>query len=361
LRIEDEKKTINSCREEISTDQPVKFSSLTLEDIPQISNLLMSVWPVNYGTMGFPKFDQDYLNWVFGGPNRDRHILFGGKIQNELVAYYSLLYRRIHYSGYLFDGYIGTHMTILPHLSSQERFNCLLQMLYNIEKSYLSANCDFIYEFSEEKKLFRDVLRNFVERYTKVHVEDAYRFSFSQFFVQGEELLKYCGENVEAIDELQVRDALEKDYGAITNLFNNASSAKGEFTRQMTESELRHHFCGHAAHRTAVIEIHGVIQGFNNYYPLEIIKDGKARKYIIIEYLILDHINSNYMTALLKETVNYAIQIGAKGVVIENATYLDLNTYRELGVKPTFRKMVMEIYSKNNVISNLDGFRCDVK
>ena len=340
---------------------PVQFSRLTLEDIGQIRNLLLSVWRANYGKIGFPKFEEDYLEWIFGGPHKDRHILFGGKIQNELVAYHSLLYRKILYSGKFLEGYISTHLTIVPRLSSQARFDCLLQMLGNIEEKYLSANCDFLLSFSEEEKSVRDLFKNLILKYTKMDVKDAYDLGFNQFMVRTEELLKYCKENADAINRIQVRDALEKDFGGIIKLFNSGSNRKAEFIMQMTEGELKHHFCGHPTHRTTVIEIQGVIKGFNNYYPLEIIRDGNASKYVISEYLILDHENIDYMAALLKEAVNLAVEVGAKGVVFENATYLDRDGCRVLGVKPTFRRMIMEIHSKNNLIKDLDSFRCDVK
>jgi hypothetical protein len=252
-------------------------------------------------------------------------------------------------------------MTIAPHLSSQVRFNCLLQIVGYVEKLYLSANCDFLYSFSEENKSIRDVFKNLFGNYSKMDVKDAYQFSFNQFFIEAEQLLKYCKEKADAINKVRVRDAIEKDFGGITRLFNSASNRKAEFIIQMTEGELKYHLCGHPTHRIAVIEIQGVIEGFNNYYPLEIIKDGKASKYVIIEYLILDHINIDYMAALLKEAVNLAVEVGAKGVVFENGTYLDPDGCRVLGVKPTFRKMIMEIYSKNSLIKNLDCFRCDVK
>jgi hypothetical protein len=361
IGIKNKGETIRLSVKGISPEYVVKFSRLSLEEIPQISNLLMSVWPAKYGPMRFPKYDEDYLNWIFGGPNKERHILFGGKIQNDLVTYCSFLYRRILYSGDLFDGYIHTHLTILPHLSSRVRFNCLLQMADIYANTYLSANCVVMCGISEEKASVRDAFGNLIQTYTKMEVKERYQFGFNQYFILADKLLKYCEENVDTISKVQVRDALEEDYGEITKLFNSACNTKREFIVQMTESELRHHFCGHPTHRTTVIEIQGAIQGFINYYPLETIKNGKESVYIIIEYLILHHINIDYMAKLLREAVNFAIKIGAKGVVIENGTYLDYNTYRVLGVMPTFRRMVMDIYSRNNLINNLDYVRCDVK
>lgn len=345
----------------ISGENPVQFSRLTLGEIPQIGNFLMSVWTAKYGEMGFQNFDENYLKWILGGPHKDRNFLLGGKIQNELMTYCSFLHHRILYSGNLLEGYLVTHMTLAPYLGSQVRFNCLLQTAGYIEKLYLSPNCDFMYFFSEGAKSVPELFRHLLGKYTKMDVKDIYQFSFNQFLLAAKELLKYCQENAEAINKVQVRDALEKDFGGITGLFNRASNSKAEFIVQMTEGELKHYFCGHPTHRTAVIEIQGIIEGFINYYPLEIIKGGKASEFVIIEYLILDHTNIDYMAALLKEAVNHAVEVGAKGVVIENGTYLDLDECRVLGVKPTFRKMRMTIWSKNNLVKNLDGFRCSVK
>jgi len=336
------------------------FSRLSIENIPQISRLLMAVWPGNYGRMGFPNFREDYLRWVFGGPNGDKHILLGGKIDDELVAYLSFLYRRIYYCGRTINGYLYTHVTISPHLSSQVRFDALLKMLNLIEGIYFSSDCDLIYGFSEERKGFRDNLIKLGETYTKMDLMKIRHLALNQCLVDPGKLRQYIQEHSRTEGNCQLRPVSENDYAEMAALFDRIGAEKG-LSMQMTEEELKHHFHGHLDHRTFVIESRGVIKAFNNYYPLEIIKEDKSCKYVVVELLISEDTNGNNIAALLQETINFAEEIGARGVVIENATYLDYDACKTLGLMATFRKMTMTVLPKSFSIDDLNGFMCDVK
>jgi hypothetical protein len=338
----------------------VRFSRLSIENIPQIGRLLMSVWPAKYGRMGFPNFREDYLHWVFGGPNSDKHILLGGKIDDELVAYLSFLYRRIYNCGRTINGYLYTHATISPHLSSQVRFDALLKMLNLMEDIYFSSNCDLIYGFSEERKEFRDNFMKLGETYTKMDFMKARQLVLNQCLVDPGKLRQYIQEHSRTEGNCQLRPVSENDYAEMGALFDRIGAEKG-LSMQMTEEELRHHFHGHPDHRTFVIESRGVIKAFNNYYPLEIIKEDKSCKYVVVELLISEDTNGNNITALLQEAINFAEEIGARGVVIENATYLDYDACKTLGLMATFRKMTMTVLPKSFSIDDLDGFMCDVK
>lgn len=338
----------------------MRFTRVSISDIPEISRLLMSVWPGNYGKMGFPKFREEYLHWVFSGPCRDKHILLGGKMNGELVAYLSFLYRRISIFGKSLNGYLNTHWTISPHLSSQVRFNTLLKMLDLIQDIYLSADCGLIYGFSEERKGFRDNLMTLCEKHTKIDVRNARHIAFNQFLVEPNKLRKYVQENSGKIGNLQVRPALESDYAEITALSNRVGAEKG-FSMQMTEEELRHHFHGHPDHRTFIVESQGFVKASVNYYPLEIIKEDKSCKYVVVEILISEGSNSDYITGLLQETINFAEEIGARGVVIENGTYLDYDACKTLGLMATLRRMIMTIIPRSRLIDNFEEFMCDVK
>jgi hypothetical protein len=132
----------------------------------------------------------------------------------------------------------------------------------------------------------------------------------------------------------------------------------------MTEDELRHYFFGDPTHSTFVAESGDRICAFINFYPLETIKEGKIFLYIIIDFLICDNTNEDertYVAPLLYEAVKIAEQIGAKGIVFENATYLDYQVYSQLGMVPTFRKMNMVYGARNNDVSYVGNFRCDIK
>jgi len=53
--------------------------------------------------------------------------------------------------------------------------------------------------------------------------------------------------------------------------------------------------------------------------------------------------------------------MNAKGVVFENATYLNFEEYVPLGLVPSFRKMNLVVLTGNENLDYSGNFRCDVK
>jgi len=343
----------------------MNFSKLTLENISQIGNLLMSVYSLseNFGTIGCPVFSEDYLHWIFGGPNKDKHILVGAMMNDELVAYQSFLYRTIYYCGEYLNAYLNTHGVISPQLDYRLKLNCGFQLvrqhaLFLEESEFYEPNCDLVYAFYDVSSPTKEVLDKLVKKYFKR--ERNIHSIFHSFIVMPNRLRMYIKENKGKIESFQIRTASENDLGQITILFNRITP-KIHFSMIMTEDELKNHLFGHPAHCTFVVESQGVIKGFINFYPLKMLKEGKTFVYIIIEFLISESDNKDYIAVLLQETVNYAEDIGAKVITIENATYLDYNTCRILGIVPTLRKMAMTIFSKKLFEYCNGSFRCDVK
>lgn len=363
LKMTDNKdKTLSMLREYMSEEPLVRFSQMTLQDIPLISKLLMSVWPQHYPKAGFPVFSEDYLQWVLGGPNKDKHLLFGGVMNDELVAYQSLLFRKISYCGNRLNAYLCTHVTISHNIDFRLRMDCGLQMgaqyaLLHKDSKYFDPNCDLVYGFAEDS----ESLRSFGDRLLKQYLQiDRKTFSiFNQFMVMPNLLKTYLLKNPIG-KSFFIRPASEKDSDQLEKLFNHIPEVP-HFIMLMTEDELKHHFFGHPAHRTFIIEDYGTIRAFINFYPLEFVKRDKTYTYIIIEFLVSEHDNKTYASALLQEAVAFAEEIGAKGVVFENATYLDQDKYQKIGLIPTFRKMAMSLISKSHPIDYSGTFRCDVK
>jgi hypothetical protein len=129
----------------------------------------------------------------------------------------------------------------------------------------------------------------------------------------------------------------------------------------MTENELKHHFFGHPDHQTFVIPVKGAIQSFINFYPLIIVREEQRAVYIIVEFLITESDNQAHAALLLNQAVSFAESIKAKGIVLENATYLNYDAYRQLGLTPSLRRMTMSVIAKNNDFDYVGNFRCDVK
>jgi hypothetical protein len=339
------------------------FTKLTFQDIPHISGLLMSVWPKLYGDLGHPLFSSDYLQWVYGGPHQDKHILIGAWMDNSLVAYQGFLHRTISYCGRPLNAYLNTHAAISPLLPYDLRMNCGFQLikqhiLFDHESQFYADDCDLVYAFYDAEKstaaiLDRQLKKNFgIQRKTVA--------SFNQFVVMPNKLEKYLEEMSAKQGDFEVRLSTEEDVPQLTALFNQIPEGP-HFTRQVTENELRHHLFGHADHQTHVIEQDGALKALINFYPLETVKENSTSTHILIEYLIADSLKTEYTACLLREAVRFGKRIGAKSAVFENANYLDYSLNRPMGLMPTLRKMTMSVMSKNGIFDYSGPFRCDVK
>lgn len=157
-----------------------------------------------------------------------------------------------------------------------------------------------------------------------------------------------------------MRHASESDTGELTKLFNEIPEDL-HFARIMTEEELSPHFFGGRHHRTSIVEAEGKIRAFINYYPMRIIRGGQLSSCIIVEFLFSKDGNLGFMAILLNEALKLAEEMGAKGVVLENATHLEADHCQGIGLMPTFRRMTMSVISKSHQIDYLGGFRSDIK
>jgi hypothetical protein len=337
----------------------VSFSRISFQDIPAIAKFLMSVWPQYYGKVGCPVFKEDYLQWLFGGPNQGKHLLLCARVDDEIVAYQSLLFRRVSCSGRLLNAFLGTHVAISPHLDFRSRIACCLQQPpYSKDSEFFDPACDIIIEMFEERKKLRDVGTPYVKKY--FGIDRKICSLFNHFIVDPAKLNSFVKNSTWSTDTFRVRTALEADSAQLTELFNRVPQ-EPHFIVLMTEDELKYHLFSHPAHRTFVIEGEGTIKAFLNCYPLDFMKGAKISTYILIEFLIAEPANRTHVAMLLKEVLCYAEEIRARYVVMENATYLDYDAYAPLGLVPTFRRMTMSVLAKNNDFDYVGNFRCDVK
>ena len=347
----------------LADDHVVEFSQLSFGDISEISTFLRSVWSKGYGRMGSPDFSEDYLRWVLGGPNKSKNLLFGGRINNELVAYQSFLFRTMDYCGKKLSCYLNTHLAASMKIDLRARLECLFEIeqqcvLLDERSKYYDPNCDLIFAFFEAGKPLKYREDRLLRKCLGITRLDY--ATFNQFMILPRRLRTYLNQNRLEDGSILLRGASESDSNELSKLFNDMPD-NPHFTRIMTVEELRHHFCGHPNHFTSVIETEGRIEAFINFYPMEIIKEGQTSSYVIIEFLFSKERNRRFIAMLLNEALRVSEKMGAKGVVVENGADLDFDYYREIGVIPTFRKMTMSVISKNYSVDHFGSFRCDIK
>jgi hypothetical protein len=342
----------------------IQFSRLNFEDIPLISRLLMSTWPQNYGKVGSPVFSKDYLEWIFGGPNKSKNVLVGGKIDDELVAYQTFLFRRVAYKGATMNGYLCTHAAVSSQLPANVRFNCAVQMskqhaLFMESSDFYQPEGDLVYAFYDEgKKQVKDVIDKIMKK--NFHIERQVYSISSQYIISPNRLKEYLQEGSLKKAYFEVRPVLEGELSEVTQLFNYVPDEL-YFTMQMAGDELRHHCLGHSDHHMYVIVHDGAIEAFINFYPLEIIKQGNIYKYVVVEFLITRGSDEVYVASLLGKALDFGEKVGAKAIVLENATYLDNSLCWKVGLVPSFRKMIMTVASRDPLMECLARFRIDVK
>jgi hypothetical protein len=341
----------------------MQFSRLTTKDVPAISRLMQSVWPQQYGKVGCPDYSEDYLKWVFGGPNANKHILFGAKVNGEFVAYQSFLYRTVAYGGKQFRAYLNTHVTASPTLDLRSRIDCGIQMveqhvLFDPRSRYHDPTCDLVYFFYEKNKSLRAVGDSILTKYFQINREVI--SEFRQFIVLPDKLKKNDVDNAYGQTSGLQRAASQEDVRSIGELMDRSLLAT-EFTRVMSEEEMRHHLFGHPGHHTTVIERDGAVKAFIHYYPLSFIKDGKHIRYIIVEFLHFDRGKLRDAVDLLREAVDLAGRTEARSVVLENATYMHFDDCRRIGLMPTLRQMVLGVCPSADQFKSPCTFFCDVK
>jgi len=347
----------------MANDHVVQFSQLSFDNISEISNFLRSVWSEGYGRMGSPDLSEDYLHWVLGGPNKSKNLLFGGKINNELVAYQSFLFRTMDYCGRKLNCYLNTHLAVSMKIDLRARLECLFEMeqqyvLLDSRSKYYNPDCDFVYGFFEAGRPLKFTGDRLLRKCLGITRFDY--STFNQYMIVPKRLRGYLKQHGIEEDSSFVRHAGEGDSKELAKLFNEIQR-NPHFARMMTEAELSHHFFGDRNHRTFVIEMEGKIRAFVNYYPMRIIKGGQLSLYIVVEFLFSKEGNLGFMAILLSEALKLAEEMGAKGVVLENATYLEIDHCQAIGLMPTFRRMTMSLISKNHQIDYVGGFRSDIK
>ena len=341
----------------------IQFLRMSSEDIPMIGKLLMSTWPEDYGKVGSPVFSKDYLEWILGGPNKSKNVLVGGKIDDELVAYQTFLFRRVAYKGSTMNGYLCTHAAVSSQLPANLRFNCAVQMskqhaLFMESSDFYQPEGDLVYSFYDEGKQVKDVIDKIMKK--NFHIERQVYSISNQYIILPNRLKEYLQEDSLKKAYFEVRPVLERELSEVTQLFNHVPDEL-YFTMQMAGDELRHHCLGQSDHHMYVVVYDGAIEAFINFYPLEIIKQGNIYKYIVVEFLITRGPDEVYIASLLGKALDFGEKVGAKAIVLENATYLDYSLCCKVGLVPSFRKMIMTVASRDPLMECLARFRIDVK
>jgi hypothetical protein len=328
---------------------------LDWRDAAEIAALLNSTWEAAYGPTAHPHFDAAYLTWLYGGPAAAEHLLVGRRINGRLVAFKALLARPVLLHGRPRSAHLGTHLTVHPGLSLGDRLTTVAALVRPQslvpDGRLWSEPVDLSLAFYEAgKHIVRDSAA-VVERFGLVRSE----IPFQQAIVNP-------GRLAAALDALPPgrrasRPATAEDMAAIESLFQTTARSV-PLSSALSGELLRHHFFGLAASHVHLVEEDGEPIGAILFYLMDTERLGRRSRVVVVEFLLAQ--SPETVVRLLAQALEYAGEHGAKGVVIENATYLDQETLRESGVVPSTRGMLLALVSRQRSPSG-PAFLGDVK
>lgn len=337
----------------------VESVRLRTADLPEVSALLKATWPALYEKNGCPDYSADYLRWAYGGPHADRHYLAGFRWRGRLVAYQGFLFRRVTYRGALFQAYLNTHATISPNLEWGLRCTCSAEMLrqHVLYNGYV-PDCDLIISFFDDDKKIRasgdKILKQ--RHQTERHVSA----SFQHHAILVGTLERSLMGMERSASAVRLRCGTPEDLPELAALYRQLADSS-MIVREMDTAELGHCLFGDPAHHTMLAERDGVLRAFMHWYSAGFVRGPQRYSYVLIEHFVNHPFDAECAALLLQEAVKTAKGSGAKGVVMENATYLDGAAYRPLGLMPTFRRMTMTVVAKYSIEPSPGRFLCDVK
>jgi hypothetical protein len=346
------------------TENRIEFGRLATQDIPEISLFLNQVYslPEYFGIIGAPFFDEDYLSWLYGGPNQHKTILSGARIDGRLVAYQAFLYREYAWERTM-KAYLETHAAISPSIDPRKRLECVLRLsqqfpIFHERSKFHDANCDMVIAFTDETKK----TGSFLDRYLKKEYQlERTVFSILEFFlVIPNRLAAFLQQHAENLVLYCVRDATSRDIPTLTRLFNEPASG-GELKLVMGKEELEYHLFGAKGHRTTVLEKGGSIKGFINYYPMRAIRNMKTSSYLVIEFLYYEYYCPEFLALLLNAAVQHARSLGIRTISLENPTYLEKRDFKDVGLIPALRKMLLSVAERDKILPPAGIYRGDIK
>lgn len=331
----------------------MQLEQLSLADEADILALLQDVWPRLYGATGCPQFSSDYLRWLYGGPEADRHLLLGYRLDGRLVGFKSSLLRDLRMEGKDRIGGLATHLTIRPELPPDVRLS-LARELSILHRLYPRAGEEAhdlaLAYFESNKVLVRNITR--LARQQKLNLVTR---TFSQAILNARRAIAAAAE----IRGITVR---EFDPGSDMPAIQRLRSAdKDDGLKWVpTEPTFLHHLTMAPDALVLVAEdADGQICGLLGGYCMDWLKDNRVTRMLIVESLMSQ--SRDALACLLAEAARRAAARGYRGTVIENPTMIDDADAAHLGVMASQREMVLSLRSHEALPDRIGAFTVDVK
>ncbi len=274
-----------------------------------------------------------------------------------------MLYRPVSVRGRLTRAHISTHLAADPDLSRDDRMEAVDAL--GQPHSYLhpggpalsspDVGFDTIVTFFDAANESRRYQQASESRFAGAGVARA-KLRFPQAILHPPRL-DQCLAQVDSAAPLVARAAPE-DTEAIANLFAE-HGRQHDVAVMPSPAWVGHHFFGFEDSRVFVSRRQDSLDGCIACYALDTVSAARRRRVAVIEYLLVHDVAS--AAALLREALRFADEHGARGVVMENPTYLDQDLRTQVGLMPSTRGMVAAVGCRSVEVGTPPTLLLDLK
>jgi len=311
----------------------MNLERLSVHDIPEIAPFLRTVWGASYGQHGIPLFSETYLRWLYGGPEANQTVLLGARKDGRIVAVKALLGRELLIQGKPHPAYLSTHLAVDPTLALADRLALISIADPHWLGSTLCAPSDVVYAFYDGQK----PMAKRTEAYPA-------KFGFSRVFGTFSQMIA-----IPALVNRQESPIIARpgtvDDGTAISALSREVTRRVSVSATLSPSRVVHHWFHAPGAEVFVTESPDGLTGACCVYELQIVRGATATPVAILEGLLVSSPDAGI--ALLREAIKYAQRIHAKGVVLENASWLE--TPRTYGFAPSGRQMQVVVMSRQPV------------
>jgi hypothetical protein len=345
---------------------PAALSRLTSSDLDDVTRFLHATWRHQYGNESYPAFSRQYLEWLYGGPHEDDTVLLGVRDSGRLVGFKAMIFRPLLVKGHPRRSHVATHLAVdlalpladrvaaLGAVALPERFEHYFERA-DLDTGHTESGLDTLIAFYDDGKGYHRSTASLAAQAGFRRSQVPFQHAIVSPRRVDQHLSRACAEH----PGLQVRRASVAEAPVIANLFNEVAR-KHTVSLAVTPAWVRHHLFGLADSRVFMASESGVPTGFISCYALDTMSAAGIRRVVVIEYLIVGGAAAS-APALVAPALQFSNEQGAKGVVIENATYLDAEVYTSAGLLPSTRRMIGSLSTRRGAVSAGDGLLIDVK
>lgn len=341
----------------------VSLAQLGLEHTDVIAAFLETSWRSQFGSGTYPVFSRRYLDWVYGGPHAGDNVLLGYETGGRLVGFRAMLFRPVTVHGTIARAHISTHLAVDPGLARSERRDAVAALgeVYSYvhpsadSDAGTNGHLDTLVSFFDEANEFRRYQQDAETRLASAGVPRV-KLTIQPALVLDWRVRACLARHADSVPDIGM--ASPDDADALAALFAAWGHGR-DVSVTMSPDWVRHHLFGFEDSRVYVSRRDGALDGCVSCYALDTVAGDNVRRVVVIEYLLAS--SAAVAAAVIAETLGFADGQGARGVVMENTTYLGAELCSDVGLMPSARRIVAAVACRSVPVRTLATLLLDVK